>query len=191
MTSVISKHLGYFAAAHTLPFHDGGCANLHGHNYSVSASLIGAIDSRSLSPTHGMVVDFSTIKKIYKQDVHAVLDHALILSAMNPPHWYTMFVEYAIEYLQLQSHEKQQRLQMSRNHVDKLLGKVAWLVTPDTTAEYLSEWIYRTLRNGLAKELGVKETSLNLDYVDVFEVRVGETETSHAIYRPKQYWGLS
>jgi len=38
--------------AHRLPFHDGGCRNVHGHSYSMTIELVGEPDR------NGMVLDY-------------------------------------------------------------------------------------------------------------------------------------
>ena len=57
-----------FAAAHYLPDHPK-CGTLHGHNYEVEVFVEGPTD------VHGMVIDFSILKKLYNQHVASVVDH--------------------------------------------------------------------------------------------------------------------
>lgn len=54
-----------FSAAHQIRGHQGGCQNLHGHNYRVRVF----VRSRELDAL-GMVIDFADLKKI----VAAVVD---------------------------------------------------------------------------------------------------------------------
>ena len=68
-----------FEMAHALDCHDGKCHNIHGHTYGLTVTFIGApIDAPGM-PKDGMVIDFSDIKKIVKDNVVDVLDHALVL----------------------------------------------------------------------------------------------------------------
>jgi len=47
-----------FSAAHRLPFYDGPCFRLHGHNYKLLVAVEGPIDPRS-----GMVMDFEVLRR--------------------------------------------------------------------------------------------------------------------------------
>jgi len=68
-----------FEMAHALDCHDGKCHNIHGHTYGLSVTFIGEpIDAPGM-PKDGMVIDFSDIKKIVKDNVVDVFDHALVL----------------------------------------------------------------------------------------------------------------
>lgn len=58
-------------AAHRLPWHTGGCQNLHGHSYYMMVELEGEPDA------HGMVIDFKDIKQVLKPLVEA-WDHAVL-----------------------------------------------------------------------------------------------------------------
>jgi 6-pyruvoyltetrahydropterin/6-carboxytetrahydropterin synthase len=62
-----------FEAAHRLPWHQGGCRNLHGHSYVMTVELAGEPDGR------GMVIDFKEIKAVLKPLVDA-LDHGTIVA---------------------------------------------------------------------------------------------------------------
>lgn len=59
-----------FAASHSLPTYKGKCKRLHGHTWKVEA----VFTSNSLDK-FGMVVDFSAIKKQFKNFLEE-LDHA-------------------------------------------------------------------------------------------------------------------
>ena len=47
-----------FSAAHRLPFYEGNCSRLHGHNYKLLVVAAGPIDERS-----GMVMDFEQLRR--------------------------------------------------------------------------------------------------------------------------------
>ena len=49
---------------------DHPCYQLHGHTFSVVVELSGDID-----PSKGWVVDFYDIDRIYKDEIHTLLDH--------------------------------------------------------------------------------------------------------------------
>jgi 6-pyruvoyltetrahydropterin/6-carboxytetrahydropterin synthase len=72
-----------FCYGHRLLNYDGKCRHLHGHN---GRALI-TLESHRLDPL-GMVVDFSTIKKIVGGWIDGHLDHRMILHQDDPvlPH---------------------------------------------------------------------------------------------------------
>lgn len=59
--------------AHRLPWHTGGCQNLHGHSYEMWVELEGTPDER------GMLIDFKEIKQVLKPLVEA-WDHATLVA---------------------------------------------------------------------------------------------------------------
>lgn len=64
----------HFESAHRLPWHTGGCKNLHGHSYKLEVELEGEPDEK------GMLLDFSEIKKIIKPLIDN-FDHATLIAA--------------------------------------------------------------------------------------------------------------
>lgn len=72
--------------AHRLPWHEGGCANLHGHSYHMVVEVVGEPDER------GMVIDFQEIKKVLKPLVDA-WDHAVLVADQDTE------LRQAIEFL--------------------------------------------------------------------------------------------
>jgi len=59
---------------HRLPYHQGGCGNLHGHSYKLVVEVEGAIDEKT-----GMVIDFYRIQEIVKPIIDQ-LDHSFMCS---------------------------------------------------------------------------------------------------------------
>jgi len=68
-----------FEAAHALKGYDGPCRNIHGHSYKLSVTVSGTPIAGHQSPKRGMILDFSELKHIMKQEVIDRMDHALIL----------------------------------------------------------------------------------------------------------------
>lgn len=60
--------------AHRLPFHTGGCQNIHGHSYRAVITLEGEPDER------GMLLDYLELARIV-EPLLAELDHAFLCSA--------------------------------------------------------------------------------------------------------------
>ena len=75
-----------FETGHALYGHDGKCKNLHGHSYKLSVTVLGNPISDSNDPKFGMIMDFSDLKKIVKEEIVNRLDHATILNKNTPHH---------------------------------------------------------------------------------------------------------
>ena len=74
-----------FETGHALYGYDGKCRNVHGHSYKLSVTVIGKpIDDKS-NVKFGMVIDFSDLKKIVKEEIVDVFDHATVFNK-NTPH---------------------------------------------------------------------------------------------------------
>lgn len=71
-----------FEAAHRLMNHPGLCSNLHGHSYKIEVSV--CIGTRDIDKNTGMVMDFSDLKKIIKENIIGHFDHATVLCFNDP-----------------------------------------------------------------------------------------------------------
>ncbi len=69
-----------FEAAHWLPHHPGKCREMHGHSYRLAVTLDRAVD-----PASGMVIDFSNLKAIVREQVIAKLDHRCVNDLIENP----------------------------------------------------------------------------------------------------------
>lgn len=74
-----------FETGHALYGYDGKCRNVHGHSYRLSVTVIGSPISDSNNIKFGMVIDFSDLKKIVKEEIVDVFDHATVFNK-NTPH---------------------------------------------------------------------------------------------------------
>ena len=74
-----------FETGHALYGYDGKCKNVHGHSYKLSVTVIGEPITDSNNVKFGMVIDFSDLKKIVKEDIVDVFDHATVFN-QNTPH---------------------------------------------------------------------------------------------------------
>jgi 6-pyruvoyltetrahydropterin/6-carboxytetrahydropterin synthase len=74
-----------FETGHALYGYDGKCRNVHGHSYKLSVTVIGTPISDSDNVKFGMVIDFSDLKKIVKEEIVDVFDHATVFNK-NTPH---------------------------------------------------------------------------------------------------------
>jgi 6-pyruvoyltetrahydropterin/6-carboxytetrahydropterin synthase len=57
--------------AHRLPFHEGGCKNIHGHSYQMTVEVSGEPDA------NGMVLDYFDLVRIVEPLVKEI-DHAFL-----------------------------------------------------------------------------------------------------------------
>jgi len=74
-----------FETGHALYGYDGKCRNVHGHSYKLSVTVIGTPITDTANVKLGMVIDFGDLKKIVKEDIVDVFDHATVFNK-NTPH---------------------------------------------------------------------------------------------------------
>ena len=74
-----------FETGHALHGYDGKCKNIHGHSYRLDVTVIGKPVTDESNPKCGMVIDFSDLKKIAKDEIVDVFDHATVFNK-NTPH---------------------------------------------------------------------------------------------------------
>ena len=74
-----------FDMAHALYGYDGPCKNIHGHTYVLYVTLKGKALENENHPKNGMVIDFTDLKKIVKEEIVDVFDHATVFNK-NTPH---------------------------------------------------------------------------------------------------------
>ncbi len=74
-----------FETGHALYGYDGKCKNVHGHSYKLSVTVIGEPITDTSHVKLGMVIDFGDLKKIVKEDIEDVFDHATVFNK-NTPH---------------------------------------------------------------------------------------------------------
>ncbi|WP_299883362.1 6-carboxytetrahydropterin synthase [uncultured Lacinutrix sp.] len=74
-----------FETGHALYGYDGKCKNVHGHSYKLSVTVFGQPITDNSNVKFGMVIDFSDLKKIVKEEIVDVFDHATVFNK-NTPH---------------------------------------------------------------------------------------------------------
>ena len=74
-----------FETGHALYGYDGKCKNVHGHSYKLSVTVFGQPIKDETNVKFGMVIDFSDLKKIVKEEIVDVFDHATVFNK-NTPH---------------------------------------------------------------------------------------------------------
>jgi len=68
-----------FDAGHRIPNHASQCKHLHGHRYAIEITLSGDIINVEGASEQGMVMDFSDVKRIAKEQVVDAWDHAFLV----------------------------------------------------------------------------------------------------------------
>ncbi len=74
-----------FETGHALYGYDGKCRNVHGHSYKLSVTVIGQPITDANHVKLGMVIDFTDLKKIVKEEIVDKFDHATVFNK-NTPH---------------------------------------------------------------------------------------------------------
>jgi 6-pyruvoyltetrahydropterin/6-carboxytetrahydropterin synthase len=77
-----------FEMAHALLGYDGSCKFVHGHSYGLSVTAIGEPKNQKSDPKLGMVIDFGDLKRIVKNKIVDVFDHALVLNSETPHEYF-------------------------------------------------------------------------------------------------------
>ena len=85
MSNIRITKLFSFETGHALYGYDGKCRNVHGHSYKLSVTVIGTPISDRENVKFGMVIDFGDLKKIVKEEIVDVFDHATVFNK-NTPH---------------------------------------------------------------------------------------------------------
>jgi 6-pyruvoyltetrahydropterin/6-carboxytetrahydropterin synthase len=81
MTTVIRVTKEFsFEMAHALWNYDGPCRNVHGHSYKLYVTLTGVPINDQQNPKNGMVIDFTDLKSIVKEEIINIFDHAVTVS---------------------------------------------------------------------------------------------------------------
>ncbi len=73
-----------FETAHVLYNYDGKCKNMHGHSYKLFVTVKGNPINDLEHHKNGMVVDFGDIKKIVKEEIVDIWDHAVLVNGDSP-----------------------------------------------------------------------------------------------------------
>ena len=74
-----------FETGHALYGYDGKCKNVHGHSYRLYVTVIGKPITDKTNVKFGMVIDFGDLKKIVKEEIVNIFDHATVFNK-NTPH---------------------------------------------------------------------------------------------------------
>ncbi len=73
-----------FETGHALYGYDGKCKNVHGHSYKLSVTVIGTPINDRNNVKFGMVIDFTDLKTIVKEEIVDNFDHATVFNETTP-----------------------------------------------------------------------------------------------------------
>lgn len=68
-----------FDAGHRIPNHASQCRHLHGHRYAIEITLSGEVITVEGVSEQGMVMDYSEVKRIAKEQLVDQWDHAFLV----------------------------------------------------------------------------------------------------------------
>ncbi len=68
-----------FDAGHRIPDHNSQCRNLHGHRYTLEITLTGQVVDHDGQADNGMIMDFSDVKSLAKENLVDLWDHAFLV----------------------------------------------------------------------------------------------------------------
>ena len=68
-----------FDAGHRIPNHASQCRHLHGHRYAIEITLSGDIITAEGVSEQGMVMDYSEVKRIAREQLVDAWDHAFLV----------------------------------------------------------------------------------------------------------------
>jgi 6-pyruvoyltetrahydropterin/6-carboxytetrahydropterin synthase len=68
-----------FDAGHRIPNHASQCRHVHGHRYAIEITLSGDIIATEGISEQGMVMDYSEVKRIAKEELVDAWDHAFLV----------------------------------------------------------------------------------------------------------------
>ncbi len=68
-----------FDAGHRIPSHTSQCRHLHGHRYAIEITLSGEIITTDGLSEQGMVMDYTEVKRIAKEQLVDAWDHAFLV----------------------------------------------------------------------------------------------------------------
>ncbi|MGM9986155.1 MAG: 6-carboxytetrahydropterin synthase QueD [Bacillaceae bacterium] len=118
-----------FDAAHHLHSYEGKCKNLHGHTYKVVIGISGFVDKI------GLMIDFSHIKELWKEEIEGYVDHRYLNETLPP-------MNTTAENMVVWIFEKVEAALQIRKYVTKPRVEFIRLYeTPTSYAEARREWM--------------------------------------------------
>jgi 6-pyruvoyltetrahydropterin/6-carboxytetrahydropterin synthase len=169
-----SREIG-IDAGHRVTNHGSKCKNLHGHRYTVTATVEGDLETSGTS--EGMVIDFGILKLLMMKHIDEPCDHGTILWIKDPlvvtlasPGGAFRREDNSVIDLQVLAGNMSMYPDQARNVWSDVAGKL-YIVSFVPTAENLAEhWFCRLNRD------------LQGGPLRLTSVRVDETPNAYAIY---------
>jgi 6-pyruvoyltetrahydropterin/6-carboxytetrahydropterin synthase len=133
----------HFEMAHALWNYTGPCRNIHGHSYRLFVTIQGFPLDVPGHPNNGMLIDFSELKMIVKENIIEVFDHALVVYKGAPSDFMQNVEQMFEKYYKLDYQPT------CENLVADMAKRIAGLLPPNTalhslrlheTATSYAEW---------------------------------------------------
>ncbi|MBA4600993.1 6-carboxytetrahydropterin synthase QueD [Thermoactinomyces mirandus] len=121
-----------FDSAHHLHQYEGKCKSLHGHTYRLFITISGYVNDR------GFVLDFSDLKKIFKEYIELKCDHRYLNESLPPMN---TTVENMIYWVWEQIETALGQLPGVRKDQEIRLEEVKLYETPTSYATLKREWV--------------------------------------------------
>lgn len=164
VVDLITREIG-IDAGHRIPDHKSKCRNLHGHRYTVHASVTGALVSSGEEA--GMVMDFGFLKDEMMQCIDARADHALILWHGDP------ILPCMVDRATFEDIMRTMPDTPEQNR-EGFFGKL-WIINRVPTAENLAAIWFAMLAPRVADRTGGR--------AHLFQIKVWETPNCYAVHR--------
>ena len=139
----LDKEYHVFSAAHFITFASNICERLHGHNYRVSAEVVGPLDENQY------VIDFILLRDKLKK-LTDELDHRMLLPTGHP----TIVVELREGEFHLQFEDRRWVFPE---------GDCIQLPIANTTAELIARYLAHRLLDGIDERSRPRELKVGVD----------------------------
>lgn len=133
----------HWEMGHRLPFHEGGCRNIHGHSYRMQVVLEGRLDAQ------GMVMDYFDMKALVQPLVDRV-DHSFLCDDQDST-MLSFFAENPLKHVVVPF------LTTAENLVGWFLSEIARLLASYENIVTISVRIHETERSYAERSLRVHQ----------------------------------
>ena len=147
---------------HRVTYHGSKCRNLHGHRYTIEAT-VGAEELHVSGEEQGMVMDFGFLKKAMMDTIDEYCDHGMVLWIEDP--LVPILYPEIVQLIDWKNADQVQFFPQGTSATGKLV------LTPFVpTAENLAKWWFELLQT--ATPVGISMIS----------VKVWETPNCYSVY---------
>jgi 6-pyruvoyltetrahydropterin/6-carboxytetrahydropterin synthase len=139
--TIIAKDF-HWEMGHRLPFHNGGCKNIHGHSYRMRVELAGRLDAT------GMVMDYFDMKELIDPLV-ARIDHSFLCDEKDEA-MLDFFDRNPLKHVVVPFHTT------AENLAGWFLGEIAHLLAPYRNIMAITVRIHETERTFAERSMSLQ-----------------------------------